>query len=44
MINLLKIAFIAYIAVAIYGQGIKDGKRVTSNTIPPVQKKYLIQN
>ena len=27
MINLLKIAFIAYIAVAIYGQGIKDGKK-----------------
>ena len=27
MIGILKIAFIAYIAIAIYGQGIKDGKR-----------------
>lgn len=27
MISILKIALIAYIAVSIYGQGIKDGKR-----------------
>jgi hypothetical protein len=27
MIGILKIAFIAYIAIAIYGQGIKDGKK-----------------
>jgi hypothetical protein len=41
MISILKIALIAYIAVSIYGQGIKDGKKECIRPqVPPTSKTF----
>jgi hypothetical protein len=41
MISILKIVFIVYVAISIYGQGIKDGKKECIRPqIPPTSKTF----